>query len=216
MAFHIPFNQRANRRQNLGPIYIGFEPEQPPRPKFNWWGFHGMWLSFASLTTLGFASFIPLLISIVGLRRPGKKMATVGTVVSLGGLLLAGSVVASIAGHQHMRHHRRQMALQHRQVQQQISETESMIAEAREDLIEYRGAHEGYLPNDLEGNMLVVGYVDPWGESLRFEPAEDFSAIRSAGPDRKFLTRDDVFEPITGKVETAPRHLPVSTEAQAN
>ncbi len=211
MAFHIPFNQRESRRQNLGPIYIGFEAERPQRSRFNWWGFNGMWLSFASLATLGFASFIPLLISIVGLRRPGKKMATVGTVVSLGGLLLAGTVVASIVGHANAKHHRRQLAVHQRQVQQQVDETRSMLEEAHVEMIEYRGAHDGYLPNDLEGNMMVVGYVDPWGESLRFEPADEVSTLRSAGPDKQFLTQDDVVQFVEGQVESTQRKIPAST-----
>ena len=71
MAFHVPFNQRKSN-QRRGPVYIGFDP---PRRKFNWWGLHGLWMSLASLLTLGFTSPVPLLISLNGLRK--KKLSLI-------------------------------------------------------------------------------------------------------------------------------------------
>ncbi len=85
MAFHIPFEHRQRNRQQYGPIYIGFDvPARRPRRQFNWWGFHGLWLSLASFLTAGLLSPIPLLISLIGLRKgPGRKMAAAGTIFSV-------------------------------------------------------------------------------------------------------------------------------------
>ncbi|MEL7496109.1 MAG: hypothetical protein AAFN77_00760 [Planctomycetota bacterium] len=211
MPYHVPFNQRASQRSN-DPIYIGFEPEAPPRPGFNWWGFHGMWMAFASLLTAGFTSFVPLVISLFGLRRPGKKMATVGTVVSLGGLLIAGSIVAgNVADHQ-ARNRRHQRAVEQRQLSQDTKATATLLTDARDDLIEYRGSNEGYLPADIDGNVMVVSYIDPWGNSLRFEPQNEHGVIRSAGPDGEFKTRDDLTTSVKGKTDMAELHVPVSTK----
>jgi hypothetical protein len=199
MAFHIPFEHRASARQQTGPIYIGFEVPRPPRKKFNWWGFNGMWMSFASLMTLGFLSPVPLLISFMGLRRPGKKMATVGTLVSLGGIALASTIVLSgIAAHNHRVQQRHAVHYQ-RTVQKQIAETESLLAMASEELIEDRDKHNGELPNDIDANMIVIKHIDPWGESLRFDLEVDHGIVRSAGPDKEFDTKDDLTKTIKGK-----------------
>ena len=211
MPFHVPFNQREARRSQRDPIYIGFDsPAAPPRTPFNWWGFNGMWLSFVSLLSLGFLSIIPFLISLIGLRRPGKSMATVGTIVSLGGMLLAGSMIAGKAHHEYRAHQNRERAIAKRQLVEESKETNRLMKLAREDLIEFRGANDGALPEDLEGNMMVVSYIDAWGESLRFESGEKASTIRSAGPDGAFRTGDDLTVQVKGKTEAPDRHVPVS------
>ena len=216
MPFHVPFNQRASQQRNLEPIYIGFEAPLPPRPRFNWWGFNGMWMSMASFATLGFLSVIPLMISLVGLRRPGKKMATVGTVFSLIGLTLAGTILTTGIAEHRARAHRHQQAVHRKVVKQQIGEAKELIGVAVEDLIEYRGKNDGVLPGDIEGNVMVVGYVDPWGQSLRYELENDKQLVRSAGPDAKFLTGDDLSQPVKGRVVREPKHVPVSTNSAAN
>lgn len=203
MAFHIPFNQRQSARQPR-PIYIGFEASvapQPPRRKFNWWGFNGMWMSFASLLTAGFLSPIPLLVSLKGLRRPGKKMAAVGTLTSLAGIGLATTIVlGGIAAHRHVEHERH-AAHVNRTVKKHVAETKSLIAAATGEIAEYRDSNAGELPNDIDANMLVIKHVDPWGESLRFDAEVDHALVRSAGPDRTFDTSDDVIEKVDGKTE---------------
>jgi hypothetical protein len=199
MAFHIPFEHRASARQKTGPIYIGFEVPRPPRKKFNWWGFNGLWMSFASLFTAGFLSPVPLLISLMGLRRPGKKMATVGTLVSLGGIALATTIVLTgISAHHHRVQQRHAIHYQ-RTVTKQIAETETLLALASEELIEDRDKHNGELPNDIDANMIVIKHIDPWGESLRFDLEVDHGIVRSAGPDKEFDTKDDLKKMIKGK-----------------
>ena len=199
MAFHIPFDHRVSARQQAGPIYIGFEVPRPPRKKFNWWGFNGMWMSAASLLTAGFLSPVSLLISFVGLRRPGKKMATVGTLVSLAGIALASTILLSVFAHQHRVEHERQVRHYNRTVKKQIVETQSLLALASNEITEDRDQRNGELLNDIDANMIVIKHIDPWGESLRFDLEVDHGVIRSAGPDAKFDTRDDVKISVEGK-----------------
>ena len=203
MAFHIPFSQRHSARHSR-PIYIGFEAPpapQAPRRKFNWWGFNGMWMSFASLLTAGFLSPIPLLVSLKGLRRPGKKMAAVGMLTSFAGMGLATAIVlAGIAAHRNY-DHQRHMEHVNRMVKKQVAETRSLLALATDEIAEFRDGNAGELPNDIDANMLVIKHVDPWGESLRFDAEVDHALVRSAGPDRSFNTSDDVIEKVNGKTE---------------
>lgn len=204
MAFHIPFNQRTSGRQQLpGPIYIGFDVHPPrPRRKFNWWGFNGMWMSFASLFSAGILSPISLVVSLVGLRRPGKLMASVGTVVSLLGTGIA-SLIAIGGYHAHHEHHARRAAKERAVVvKKQVEETEKLVALASTELREYQADNDGLFPSDIDANMLVIKYVDPWGVALRFEQENETAVIRSAGPDSKFYTKDDVTRELTGKSES--------------
>lgn len=214
MPFHVPFNQRASQRVKQEPVYIGFDsPAAPPRTPFNWWGFNGMWMSFASLMTLGFLSVIPFLISVIGLRRPGKGMATVGTLVSLSGMLLAGSIVTGKVSHEHRIHLRKEQAAVRRQDAQDAKQTAQILKQAREELIEYRGANDGQLPDDIEGNILVISFKDAWGSRLRFEPGNNVGVIRSSGPDRQFLTSDDLTASVKGRSVEVERHVPVSVKS---
>jgi hypothetical protein len=214
MAFHVPFNQRPSGQQPLpGPIYIGFDvPAPTPRRQFNWWGFNGMWMSFASLMTAGFLSPISLLVSLKGLRRPGKKMAGVGTVVSLAGMALATLIV--FAGyHGHRQHHEaRQARKQAELIKEQIADVKKTVAVAITEIEEFKADNEGQFPSDVDGNMLVIKYEDPWGEALRFDLEENKAIIRSAGPDKKFYTKDDVAKDMQGSTE---RNLLGKSSAQS-
>lgn len=204
MAFHIPFEHRQRNRRKYSPIYIGFDVPAPrPRRKFNWWGFHGLWLSLASFLTAGMLSPIPLLISLVGLRKgPGRKMAAAGTIFSiLGTGLFLAIVFTSISHNQHRRHivqlhHRRQVVVK------QNGATESLIDVASKELAEHRDANKGKFPNWVDCNMLMIKHVDPWGQSLRFDAdAEDWGTLRSAGPDKEFDTKDDLTKRIDGQTD---------------
>jgi len=199
MPFHIPFDQRASANaQVLEPIYIGFERPTPPRQKFNWWGFNGLWMSMLSLFSAGLLSPVPLLISLVGLRRPGKKMAMTGTIVSLAGVMLASSLVlggiASTRHHQHARQTARRQAA----IRAEVQQTQALLALATDELVEYRNQNQGDLPNDIDANMLVIKHIDPWGESLRYDAEVDHGIVRSAGPDKEFDSNDDVITKVKG------------------
>lgn len=207
MAFHVPFNQRPSGRRK-GPVYIGFDP---PRRKFNWWGFNGLWISMFSLLTLGFTSPFPLLISLNGLRKKKgpRKAAVVGTFLSLLGIGIASTIVAlTIAADQ--RDHQRQIKFKEaRAVAKQKTETRHLIGLAAGELETYRDSHDGQLPSIIDSNMLVIKHVDPWGESLRFDGHGDHAIIRSAGPDRKFESNDDVTVQLKGKTESSNPLLPM-------
>lgn len=204
MAFHIPFNQRAAAREQIQPIYIGFEVQQPPRPKFNWWGFNGMWMSMASLLTAGFLSPVPLLISLVGLRRPGKKMAGVGTFVSLAGVALASTIVLGCIATNNFEEQARNNARQQSVMKTNVEQTNVLLGLASEELIEYRDENFGELPSDIDANMLVIKHVDPWGESLRFDAEINHGIVRSAGPDQTFDTKDDLTTKVKGNTDRQP------------
>ena len=202
MSFHTPFHRRASSRQHLGTIYIN-EPPTPKKRKFNWWGFNGMCMSFVSLLTLGVLSPLALLLSLIGLRRPGKGMAAVGTMVSLVGIALITAItITAVSSHQH---HVARLAKQKqaRINTVKIKKTQGLLAEAYDGLVEYRGQHEGHLPEDIEGNMLVVPHIDPWGQALRYEPEAGFALVRSAGPDQEFLSPDDLIKKVSPKVAEA-------------
>ena len=201
MAFHVPFDHR-HPAPTQGPIYIGFDqPTARPRRKFNWWGFHGMWMSFASFLTAGFLSPIPLLISLAGLRRPGRKMAAVGTLTSLAGIGLASALVfGAVAAQKHHRHNQR-AAQQQQRLHKQVAQTQSLIGAASEELTQYRNHHSGVLPSDIDSNLLVIKHVDPWGESLRFDSEVGHGVVRSAGPDKRFNTADDITSKVSGKTD---------------
>lgn len=195
MSFHVPFNQRPSGRNSLpGPIYIGFEvpAERPRSSRFNWWGFHGLWMSFGSLLTAGFLSPIPLLISLIGLRRPGRVMASIGTVVSLLGTLLATSISWNVYQQAQVFAEQRQKAEVAALNRENVNKTNVLLGLASAEIEQYQQEHEGEFPSDMDGNLLVIKYVDPWGESLRFDRERDHSSIRSAGPDGHFYTDDDV------------------------
>ncbi|MFK7766631.1 MAG: hypothetical protein AB8B55_05370 [Mariniblastus sp.] len=209
MAFHIPFNQRASAQRPPAPIYIGFEVPTAPRQKFNWWGFNGMWMSAASLLSGGFLSPVPLLISLNGLRKPGKKMAATGTVISLGGIMLASALVMNIIAHQNHREHVRNSRAVHKQVLQ----TKTLLTAAGTEIQEYCEDNQGMLPGTVEGNISVIKHIDSWDKSLRFELGNNEAVIRSAGPDREFNTNDDLIKNIKGDAE---RYVPVAEKAPAS
>ena len=200
MSFHTPFHQRASNRKHYGTIYIN-EPPKPPKRYFNWWGFNGMSLSFVSLLTFGLLSPLALLLSLIGLRRRGKGMAVVGMMVSLLGIALISTIgIAAYNTHQ------AQVAKITKQKEARINavktqEANVLLAEAYDDLVEYRGQHEGQLPADIEGNMIVVVFRDPWGQALRYELEEGFALVRSAGPDQEFLSSDDLLKRVSPKAE---------------
>jgi len=126
-------------------------------------------------------------------------MATVGTMVSLLGVALISTIgIAAYNTHQ------AQVAATVKQKEARINavkthKASTLLADAYDDIVEYRGQHAGQLPADIEGNMLVVSYNDPWGQALRYEPEEGFALVRSAGPDQKFLSADDLLKKVSPK-----------------
>lgn len=199
MAFHIPFE---HRKQGT-PIYIGFDaPQSPPQPRkaWNWWAFFGFPFSlFALIFTLGILSPVALIFNLIALRKRPRKLATAGTIVSLiGSVMLATFIVAGVSEEMHQ-HRSRERAIAHRMERKQVKETKVIMEQGISELEEYRDSHDGYLPPDIDGCMLMIKYVDSWDNSLRYEEAPEHGILRSAGPDTKFDTSDDLTSKVVGK-----------------
>lgn len=207
MAFHIPFNQRRSKPAGP-PIYIGFER---PKKKFNWWGFHGLWLSLLSLTSAGFLSPLSLLVSVNGMRRKKgpRKAAVVGTVISIAGIALASLIVSTAMHSSHQHQQRIETRRMASKVAQQRSSAKKRVASAIKELTQYRNSHQGFLPSVIDCNMLVIKHKDPWSEELRFDLKKDHGVVRSAGPDMIFETPDDVVTRVDGKIEAQASLLPL-------
>jgi len=200
MAFHIPCKQR-HRKSTAPPVNVGFERK---KKKFNWWGFHGLWLSVLSLSSAGFLSPLSLLVSVNGLRRKKgpRTAALLGTVVSLAGIALAVTIVSTVLHVSHQHQQRLEKSKAAAVIVKQRRTTEKLVASAIRELTQYRKSHQGFLPSVIDCNMLVIKHKDPWGEELRFDLKTDYGVVRSAGPDMIFETPDDVVAPIEGTVET--------------
>jgi hypothetical protein len=197
MAIHVPFSQRpSGRQQSQVPVYIGFEQPRRRRRTVNWWGVNSILLFFLSLGAL---SPITLLMGLKGLRRRPRKAAIAGTLFSLVGVGIMATIFVGIVRHAEQRHHQRFLAEQHHINAVQIAETEDQLAFAASEFEEFRDSHEGQLPMDLDGNLLAIKHVDPWGESLRYEVESDQAVLRSAGPDGNFFSDDDLSYGIEGK-----------------
>lgn len=196
MPFHIPFEQRRRNR----PVYIGFDVPQRPKRKFNWWGFWGLLMSLGSFVTAGFASPLALLVSLNGMRKTKgpRKAAAAGTVFSILGVALASTIVMGlIAEHERMENRRLQ-----RQVAAQVEEAKEVFQVANRELQQYRNSN-GSLPTGVDGNMLMLKHVDPWGGELRFDTVDGKAFIRSIGPDGVSNSGDDISLKIEGEVESA-------------
>lgn len=196
MPYHIPFEHR-HRPQ---PVYIGFDVR--PKRKFNWWGFWGLLMSLGSFLTAGFASPLALLVSLNGMRKVKgpRKAAAAGTIFSLLGVMLAGSIVTfAVHEEQAHRHHRMEKQRQ-REIAVQVEDTEATILVARHELDEFR-EDTGYLPSGIDGNMLMLKHTDAWGNEIRYDAENEPASLRSAGPDMEYNTADDVVSEVKGRLE---------------
>lgn len=206
MAFHVPYSQR----QIHPPVYIGFETPPAYRARrSNWWGLGGLLLSIGGLFTCGFFSPVAFLISLIGLGRGGpRKAAVAGTVISLAGMAIAASLVFGSVSNQMHRREMAQQKIQAKEVSHQVKQGEKLLASAVSELEGFRDEHNGSLPEAIDGNMLVIKYMDPWDQELRYDEGIDRALVRSAGPDMRFDTDDDLTRPIKGDTDYEPL-LPV-------
>lgn len=197
MAFHIPFEQR-HRGQ---PIYIGFDVPPVPRRRWNLWGLFGFGLSLFAFLTAGFLSPLALVLNLIGLRREPRGFAKAGTVLSLAGMALAGGVIlmAVKADQQaQTRHQNRQQQMRNGELAERTRVT---MKQAEAEFQEYAEVNSGHLPAWIDANMVAIKHKDGWGESLRFDPEQDGAKLRSAGPDHRFDTDDDLLLKLEGKCE---------------
>ena len=198
MAIHVPFSKRPSGRQQAQPVYIGFEPPRRKRPKFNWWGFNGLFLFFGSL---GILSPIALLVSLMGLRRRPRKMAVAGTALSLIGTAVMAAGIISVATHAQQMERQRVSARYQHQIAGQVEEAKTILAFAADEFEDYRDENDGQLPCDLDGCALAIKTIDPWEKEIMYNVDQDMATLRSAGPDGDFFTGDDVTYDIEGDTQ---------------
>lgn len=171
------------------PYYIGEETtpvyQAPPQSSSNTAGLIGFILSIVSLATCGVLSPIALLVSVFGLFKQPRGLASAGAVISglttlaIGGFFLM-MALASKASYD--------------EVQSAVmkAQTRDSLKNASRQIEQYRDEH-GELPLGVEGNKLILSHQDAWGNALLYE-YEDESldyAIRSLGPDGELGTGDD-------------------------
>jgi hypothetical protein len=145
----------------------------------------GLWTSVVGLATCGLLSPLGLAMSFLALRKAPRTAAATGLFLGLigsvwvafvGSLMLSGAVAASA---------RQEARLAH--------QTRTAMVQA-EGVIEHYRHQTSRLPEGIEGNKLVLTFTDAWNNSLRYDLDDSHYSIRSAGPDRKFDTEDDVVQ----------------------
>jgi hypothetical protein len=77
------------------------------------------------------------------------------------------------------------------ELKDQTMATSTTASEAMDIIKKHQKAH-GALPDATVGNKLIVNKIDAWGNPLRYEVAEGIYTLRSAGPDKKMDTADDI------------------------
>ena len=150
----------------------------------NSWGLAGLVTSILGIFTCGLLHPVSLLISLVGLMKPPRGTAIAGLVISLLGTgffaLMGYGIVMTVLGVKEAvtdAHRKNQTAVT-------ISEIKTRIENHRD--------MTGALPDSVEGNKLILDDKDGWDQPLRYETSADKYVIRSAGPDQKMDTPDDV------------------------
>lgn len=149
-------------------------------------GVAGFVVSLVGLVvTCGLLCPLGLLLSLFGLFKRPRGFAIAGTIVGLVGtafialffFLFAAALVA-----------RTNTAV----MQEEHALTADVLAEA-EQIIDIYQIDNGSLPEDIEGNKLLVDLVDGWGGSIRYDREDDRRyLVRSPGQDGEFDTDDDV------------------------
>lgn len=152
-------------------------PSAPPlRSQTNGLGIAGFVVSLVGILTCGLTSPIGLILSLFALKREPRGLAIAGTVIGgLGTLVVVGLVV---------------MVMGNPDVWNGVK-TGFTLTKAHAAIEEARG-EDGALPGEEEGNRLIEEFEDGWGNPLIYELDGDHYVIRSAGPDGKFGTADDI------------------------
>jgi len=189
MSQHIPYSRR-----NQEPLYIGFDK---PR-RVNALGIAGFVLSILGVLTFGLLSPIGLLFSLLGMVRSPRGFAATGTLLGLLGTSFWALLIYAVVHADHSRVMQAELTRGRQATVQQIDEVNKQINE----FIMQNG---GELPDEIEGNRLAVQNQDAWGQELQYQPTKQGFIILSAGPDKKFQTRDDVSKGFTYEVKKSDR-----------
>jgi hypothetical protein len=156
-----------------------------PEPT-NGLGVAGFIVSLVGLVvTCGLLCPLGLLLSLFALFKRPRGFAFAGTVIGLVGTAFIIGVFGLFATAVATR-------ARHTVVEEKTADTESVLAEA-EDIIDRYFIDNGQLPEDIEGNKLLVELVDGWGGSIRYDRLDEQRyLVRSPGEDGEFDTDDDV------------------------
>lgn len=162
-----------------------YPPPPPPPPlksQTNGLGIAGFVVSLVGLCTC--VTFpVGLVMSLVALKKHPKGFAIAGAIIGgVGTLLLVAGLVVYFAVPDI----------------KYTFETVFVMAEATTIIEEYRRTNDA-LPTENEGNELLQDLEDGWGNPLRYELDGERYVIRSAGPDGRFSTDDDILPTMMGR-----------------
>ena len=189
MSQHIPYSRR-----NQEPIYIGFDK---PR-RINGLGIVGFVFSILGVLTFGILSPVGLFFSLLGLVRSPRGFAATGALLGLLGTSFWALLIYAVVHADHSRAMQAEISRGRQATVQQIEEVNKQISE-------FTMQNEGKLPDEIEGNRLAVQHQDAWGQELQYQPTKQGCVILSAGPDKKFQTRDDVSKAFAYEVKQSNR-----------
>jgi len=172
-----------------------------PSPSENGLGIAGFALSLIGLLSCGLLSPLGLIFSFTGMFRRPRGLAIAGLILSLVGCLWVVTLVAAL-GTSHF-------ASFFAPLPTDLMMTQEAITRAEVRIEEFRAKHNA-LPDEKVGEDLIAGCRDRWNRWLRYERVgrDDFE-IRSAGPDGRFDTPDDITPgPPGGPGRSWPKQTP--------
>ncbi len=171
----------SNPEPQLNP-YVG-KPVVLPPPQENGLGIAGFIVSVIGIITCGTLSIIGVIISAIGLGKEPKGMAIAGLIIGLIGLVeLAGFgflMFAGIRGAQQIGQGMQQII-----VQTQLETNAAEISEV--------WSENDRVPSQEEGDELVAGTLDVWGNPIAYETDDAGFSLRSPGQDGVPMTEDDI------------------------
>lgn len=173
-----PFSQPYGNVQSRPELSSPMPPSET-----NGLGIAGFIVSLIGILTCGILSIIGLGLSLVALRKNPKVFAIIGVVLGVIGLLeLAIMAVATYNTMQAVR-----------SVQAAMTEgfSRSSAQEYANDIAEQWKLSE-QLPSQEEGQKLIEGEADIYGNEFRYETDGSSFSIRAAGEDQSFDTEDDI------------------------
>ncbi|MDB4650329.1 hypothetical protein OAE37_01055 [Pirellulaceae bacterium] len=210
---HIAYTSRREE-----PLYIGFEEEAKTKQKkqsngfgtaATFFGFLGLLTSvvtipflISTMYTNGYLDRPPISVQLaapfffvffaalavifgaIGIFRKPRFLAFVGGLMGL--LVIAGAM--GWTRHVVHNHEQDQLRMENRVSRNQ---TERKLESAKKTIEKFR-AENGEFPDGLAGNRLTIETKDSWQTELRYELVENGFTIRSAGPDKKFESDDDI------------------------
>lgn len=167
----------------------------PPRPRQeNGWGLAGFIISIAGLIFCGIPSIFGTIISMIGLRKEPRGFAIAGFCLGLVGVLELASILLMmfvvVRTAQTTYYSARQTL-----TELQLNGEASLIADRWEEI--------SRIPNQAEGNELLRGKRDMYGNSISYETDGASFTLRSAGPDELLDTEDDIVVGPYANIESA-------------